>query len=143
MTLPDGSRAVAADYTEPSWRARCLVVGGDNDRPELLAGACRGADLLVHEATYDADTLARIGPEPMHSSARAVAGFAAAAEVPNLILTHFSPRYQHGGRRGLPLECLEREARDVYEGTLYLAADFDRFELGRDGGLQRTGPPYD
>ncbi|NVK43556.1 MAG: MBL fold metallo-hydrolase [Oceanospirillaceae bacterium] len=143
VVLTDGREARSVDYTEPAWRARRVVVGGDNDRPGLLAAACQDADLLVHEATYDAETLARIGPEPMHSSAEAVAAFAASQALPNLILTHFSPRYQHGGGRGLPLECLEREARESYGGTLYLAADFDRFELGRDGRLQRTGPPYD
>lgn len=28
------------------------IIGGDNDRPELLADACKDAQLLIHESTY-------------------------------------------------------------------------------------------
>jgi ribonuclease Z len=62
------------------------------------------------------------------------ASAAAAAGVPNLVLTHFSPRYQEG--EGTPsIREIEDEARAVYGGQLFLARDFDRFQLGRDGKL--------
>jgi ribonuclease Z len=57
--------------------------------------------------------------------------------VPNLVLTHFSPRYQEG--EGSPsMADIEREAREVYSGQLFLARDFDRYLLDRQGRLGRT-----
>jgi ribonuclease Z len=64
---------------------------------------------------------------------------AARAGVPNLVLTHFSPRYQqHGGpmsKAPQTMADLEDEAREVYQGRLFLANDFDRFQLDRQGQL--------
>jgi ribonuclease Z len=68
----------------------------------------------------------------MHSSALRTARAAAAAGVPNLVLTHFSPRYQEG-EGPLSLAALEAEARSAYDGNLFLARDFDRYVLERDG----------
>ncbi|MFC6672338.1 MBL fold metallo-hydrolase [Marinobacterium aestuariivivens] len=138
VQLPDGLCVDGADYTRPAWRARSVVVGGDNDCPDLLGEACSDADLLVHEATYDEEIRVRIGPEPMHSSAARVAAFAERRGLPHLVLTHFSPRYQKGGGRGLPLARLEQEARERYSGDLWLAEDYDCFELDRNGRLQHS-----
>lgn len=96
-----GQQLRAADYCRPDPRPpRCLIIGGDNDQPELLRPVCSGAQLLVHEATYseaiDSATRRRYG----HSSAAEVAAFAARAGLPNLLLTHFSPRYAGAGRPG-------------------------------------------
>jgi ribonuclease Z len=63
---------------------------------------------------------------------------AAQAGVPNLVLTHFSPRYQEG--EGTPsMRDIENEARDVYQGQLILARDFDRYVLDRQGQLSLVG----
>jgi ribonuclease Z len=63
---------------------------------------------------------------------------AAQAGVPNLVLTHFSPRYQEG--EGTPsMRDIEAEARDVYRGQLMLARDFDRYVLDRQGLLSLVG----
>ncbi|MFC4160502.1 ribonuclease Z [Chitinimonas lacunae] len=131
VTLPDGRVLAPADFVEQRRECWRVVVGGDNDDPGLLADACRGAQLLVHETTYTEEALQRIGPGPMHSSAARVARFAAAAGLPNLIMTHFSPRYQDEGPT--TVAELAQEARAEYSGNLLLARDFDRYELGRDG----------
>jgi ribonuclease Z len=60
---------------------------------------------------------------------------AARAGVPNLVLTHFSPRYQQNGKGPQTMADLEQEAREVYGGRLFLANDFDRFQLDRHGQL--------
>jgi len=78
--------------------------------------------------------LRKVGPAPMHSSALRVARMAAEAGLPNLVLTHFSPRYQDGDGP-LSMAALEAEARGAYDGNLFLARDFDRYVLGRDGRL--------
>ncbi|WP_273028442.1 ribonuclease Z [Massilia timonae] len=136
VVLADGRAIAAADYLLPPRRARRIVVAGDNDSPELLAASAQGADVLVHEATYTEEVLQRIGPGPQHSSAMRVAHFAQGAGVSNLVLTHFSPRYQEGGP--LPLALLEEEARVQYGGHLLLARDLDHYVLDRTGELRQA-----
>lgn len=138
-SLADGRVLKSRCYTEPSRRPRTLVIGGDNDRPELLAAACHGADLLIHEATYTEDVLAQVGPEPQHSCAAQVARFAQTQGLNNLILTHFSPRYRVQARkpRERSMAELEAEARQHYGGQLHLAQDFDCYQLSPQGELVR------
>ena len=133
VTLADGRFIKATDYRLPPRRARRIVVAGDNDTPDLLATAAHGADVLVHEATYTEDVLQKIGPGPQHSSALRVARFAEEAGVRNLVLTHFSPRYQDRG--ALTMSLLEDEARTQYDGNLILARDLDHYVLDRSGAL--------
>jgi len=132
--LDDGRVLHAADWLLAPRKARTVIVGGDNDDPSLLLEAARTAEVLIHEATYTEEVLLKVGPGPMHSSALRVARMAQAARLPNLVLTHFSPRYQDGAGP-LSMGALEAEARGVYAGSLFLARDFDRYVLGRDGTL--------
>ncbi|WP_263262254.1 MBL fold metallo-hydrolase [Pseudomonas sp. RIT-PI-S] len=127
----------SADYVRHDTPAQCIVVGGDNSQPDLLMQACQGAQVLVHEATYTA-AVAEGKAHHGHSSAAAVAEFAAVAGLPNLVLTHFSPRYQATPQRGLSIEDLRSEAAARYAGHLVLAADFDHFRLTREGLLVRA-----
>lgn len=134
VVLADGRQIAAHDYLLAPRRARRIVVGGDNDSPALLAASAHDADVLVHEATYTEEVLHKIGPGPQHSSAMRIAQFAQQAGVRNLVLTHFSPRYQDGGP--LPLSLIEDEAREQYSGQLLLARDLDHYVLDRDGALR-------
>jgi len=129
IALPDGTQVRSADYIQPPRKPRKVVVAGDNDTPSLLADEARDADVLVHEATYTQATLEKIGPAPMHSSAHMVAAMASDIALPNLVLTHFSPRYHELGE-------IEREARAAYGGKLFLARDLDRYALDRHGELE-------
>jgi ribonuclease Z len=134
VALPDGRLLRAADFLLPLRAPLTAIIGGDNDDPDLLCGELRGADVLVHEATYTQEVLDRVGPGPQHSSARMVARTAAQAGLPNLVLTHFSARYQDG-QGPLSMRAIEDEARAEYGGRLFLARDFDRYRLDRDGVL--------
>jgi ribonuclease Z len=134
VVLADGRVLRPEDWLLPGRKPRKVIVGGDNDTPGLLIAEARDAEVLIHEATYTEAVLQKVGPGPQHSSARMTATAAAAAGVPNLVLTHFSPRYQDGA--GTPsIREVEEEARAVYGGELFLARDFDRFELDREGRL--------
>lgn len=137
VRLPDGRWLRSSEYTRQTRRPRVAVVAGDNDRPELLETLCSGADLLVHEATYTTDVLQRVGPEPQHSSAESVARFAERIQIPNLILTHFSPRYLNKARRkgDRVIAEIRAEAKRHYSGHLQLAEDMARWLIGRDGML--------
>jgi ribonuclease Z len=137
VQLPGGRVLHARDYLLPPRKRRKIIFGGDNDTPELLAAEARDADVLVHEATYTEEILHKVGPGPQHCSARRVARFASDANVPNLVLTHFSPRYQQDGA-GLSMADIAAEAREVYEGRLFLADDLDRYALDRKSVLARV-----
>lgn len=136
VVLEDGRLVRADAVLQAPRRKRKIVVGGDNDRPELLLDEARTADVLVHEATYTEAVRLKIGPGPQHSSALMVARMAREAGLPHLVLTHFSPRYQDDPAPGQPgIAEVEAEARSVYDGTLYLARDLQRYVLDRRGRL--------
>lgn len=128
VLLDDGSVLHAADFRTARTEHAVAVIGGDNDTPSLLAEACQGAQVLVHEATYIEATLQKVGPGPQHSSVQRVAQFATHAGIPNLVLTHFSPRYDN--REGMAV--VEAEARQHYSGTLLLARDLETYELDNE-----------
>lgn len=139
VRLDTGELLRSEDFLLPLRAPRKLVVSGDNDSPELLEGACAGASVLVHEATYTQDVVERLGTSNQHATAAAVAEFAQDKRLANLVLTHFSPRYQYG--RGAPasIDDIKKEARRHYQGSLFLANDFDIYRLSRDGALHRAG----
>ncbi|MBW4934133.1 ribonuclease Z [Marinobacter sp. F4206] len=135
VTLEDGRVLLSEAYTSIPRVARRLIVAGDNDNPGLLADACEGTHLLIHEATYTQEVAERVGPWPQHSSAEQVARFAQQVQLPNLVLTHFSSRYQ-SGQHGTPnINQVAAEAMQHYRGQLFLARDFDTYRLEKDLSL--------
>jgi ribonuclease Z len=140
VVLPGGRVLAAEDVLQPPRKARKLIVAGDNDRPDLLTEDATDAEVLIHEATYTEKILRKVGPGPQHSSARMTALAAEQAGVPNLVLTHFSPRYQET-KGPLTMADVEHEAKEVYRGQLFLARDFDRYLLDREGRLSLQPQP--
>ncbi len=69
-----------------------IVYSGDTAACASLARAAKGADLLVHEATFAAGE-ARLAKEKLHSTTLQAAAVAAKAKCKKLLLTHFSNRY--------------------------------------------------
>lgn len=139
VVLDDGRHIKSAHYVAIKRQPRRIIIGGDNDTPELLRQACAGVHLLVHEATYTQAVSDHVGPEPQHSSAEQVARFAESVGLPNLILTHFSSRYQFAHKNAPLIDEIEQEARQFYRGNLQLARDFAAFELKKDFSLVKVG----
>jgi ribonuclease Z len=111
VTLEDGRTVAPADLVGAPRQGRTLVYTGDT-RPSLaVMEAARGADLLVHEATFGGDEAER-ARETGHSTAAEAARVAADAGVRRLVLTHISPRY---GRDATELLA---EARAVFPDTV-------------------------
>ena len=136
VQLPDGRTIAPEQVCQPQRSPRRVVVGGDNDRPELLEEALRGCDALIHEATFTEDVLARVGPQYQHSTPAQVAKTAQRLQIPHLLLTHFSQRYRRHAPAGEhSLADLRHEARQFYRGNLIMAEDFASYELTRDKQL--------
>lgn len=131
----EGRALCSDDYLIFNRAPRRIVIGGDNDQPELMREICRSAQVLVHEATYTREIAERGKANYGHSSAHSVAAFAESIGVPNLVLTHFSARYQANPNRTPSIEDIRTEASAAYGGRLFLAQDLARFRLGRDGQL--------
>jgi ribonuclease Z len=111
ITLHDGRTIRPEDLVGEPRHGRTVVYSGDT-RPHLpLIEAARGADLLVHEATFGGDELER-AHETGHSTAAEAARVAAEAGVRRLVLTHISPRY---GRDAAELLA---EARAIFPETI-------------------------
>ncbi len=116
IVLEDGRTVAPADLVGAPRPGRTLVYSGDT-RPHLaLAAAAKGADLLVHEATFGGDELER-ARETGHSTAAEAARIALEAGVRRLVLTHISPRY----------------TRDAPELLAEAVAIFPETVIARDG----------
>jgi ribonuclease Z len=92
VILEDGRPVAPADLVGAPRPGRTVVYSGDTRPHPALAEAARGADLLVHEATFGGDELER-ARETGHSTAAEAARLALDAGVRRLVLTHISPRY--------------------------------------------------
>jgi ribonuclease Z len=111
VTLEDGRTFGPADLVGAPRSGRTLVYTGDT-RPHLsVAEAARGADLLVHEATFGGDELER-AKETGHSTAAEAARVALEAGVRRLVLTHISSRYNRDASE------LLAEAKAVFPETV-------------------------
>lgn len=111
ITLEDGrvieSRVLVGDKRP----GRTVVITGDTRPCAATIDAARGADVLVHEATFGDEEAAR-AVETGHSTAREAAEVARTAGVRRLVLTHFSARYSRDASE------LDREAKSVFAETL-------------------------
>ncbi|MGM8938694.1 ribonuclease Z [Psychrobacter glaciei] len=133
----EGQQLCAVDYVNDDLSRTRVVVAGDNDTPACLTDALIDTDLLVHEATYTHEVLTKIQAknpnfDPMHSSAQLVGKFAQDIGLKNLILTHFSARYQsfdNPNSSTANMGHIRLDAQSVYQGNLWLAADFAQYTV--------------
>jgi ribonuclease Z len=94
-----------------SWvkKGRKIVYTGDTLPHSNIIEKAQGADLLIHEATFD-PLLKDEAEERMHSTTVDAATAAKQAQVKRLVLTHISPRYSD-------VEALVRDARRIFYNT--------------------------
>lgn len=128
VTLPGGRTVTPDEVLGPPRPGRALVIAGDTAPTPTVVEAARGADVLIHEATFLEDERER-ARETAHSTAADAAEIARTAEVGMLALTHLSNRY-FGPEAA-------REARAVFPETV-VPRDFDMIEIR----FQERGGPH-
>jgi ribonuclease Z len=116
VTLDDGRIIEPSELVGAPRSGRKVVLTGDTRPCAATIEMARGADVLVHEATFGDEEAAR-AIETGHSTAREAAIVARDAGVGTLLLTHFSARYSRDATD------LGKEARQCFERTI----------VGKDG----------
>jgi ribonuclease Z len=101
-----------------------IVYSGDTMPCEEMVRFAEGADLLIHESTFDgANEIKAL--KTGHCTAPSAAKIAKSADAKKLVLTHLSTRYRDE-------KILEREARKIFPDVV-VAEDFMIIEVNRNG----------
>jgi ribonuclease Z len=103
-------------------KGRKIVYSGDTTPSQQMVEFAKGADLLIHESTFEGiygDKAYEMG----HSTSVQAAEIAKNANVQRLILTHVSTRYKKS-------DILETEAKEIFENST-VAEDFMQIEVER------------
>lgn len=127
ITLDDGRIINGKHFCGETEIGRKFVYCTDTVFCETAIDLAVDADVLIHEATF-AHQDAEMAFEKMHSTTTMAAQVALAAQVKQLIMTHFSPRYAPGN--SLQLDDLLQEARAIFSNTI-LAYDFLTYDIPR------------
>ena len=125
VTLEDGRVIDGKDYVSEDIKGRVVVICGDTRFTQKSIALAQNANVLVHEATYEADK-EKTARQHFHSTSKQAATIALEANVQQLYLTHISARYL-----GHQVSQLEQEARKVFPQTK-VVKDFDTFMIGRN-----------
>lgn len=130
VTLPDGRSVSGRELCGPDIRGRSVAYCTDTVYCDNSVELARGADLLIHEATF-VDEDAPLARQSTHSTASDAARVAREAGARRLAVTHVSPRYAPGN--AYEISTLVRQARAVFPATT-LAEDFMTIEVEREDG---------
>lgn len=91
-------------------RGRKIVYSGDTRACEQMIKLSNGADVLIHESTFNTSHYEK-ACETGHSTSAMAAEIAKTAGVKKLILTHLSTRYQD-------TKILKKEALEIFENSV-------------------------
>lgn len=125
VALEDGRVIDGKDFVSEDIKGRVVVICGDTRFTPKTITLAENANVLVHEATYEADK-EKTARQHFHSTSKQAATIALEASVQQLYLTHISARYL-----GHQVSQLEQEARQVFPHTK-VVKDFDIFTIGRN-----------
>ena len=119
-TTPDGEVVSNERLVEPAEPARSYAYCSDTRYIPTLPARIKGVSTLYHESTYGEDNLL-MAQKYYHSTARQAALVAREAGVGQLLLGHYSSRYEDE-------QVLLREAQNVFENT-YLTDENKIFDV--------------
>ena len=121
VVLENGAIVRSADVTEAGNKGFVVTILGDTRFCPAAIELAGGADVIVHEGTFDAETQKMAG-EYGHSTIRDAAKTAKQASAKTLIVNHLSSRFLPEDEKRLV-----KEMRNVHENS-FIAHDFDEFE---------------
>jgi ribonuclease Z len=120
VTASNGKTVKPSDVMGPLRAGRKIVYTGDTKPFEWFAKFAEGADLVIHDCTFD-DSLYERADVDGHSTPSQAASQAKAANAKRLVLSHISARYPDASP-------LLEQAKKVFPNTV-LAEDFMELEL--------------
>lgn len=126
VQFEDGRMLHGTDFLGAPIPGRIVVILGDTRYCNGAKYLARGADVLVHEATFAMDKQ-ELAYDFDHATSNDAARIAQEAGANVLIMTHISSRYQ-----GEAITELLLEAQKVHNNS-YIAKDFWSFEVPRKG----------
>ena len=122
VILEDGTVVNSRDVVGPAKKGMIITILGDTKYCDASIELANGADVLVHEATFDHQT-EDLAASYGHSTNREAATVAKQAGVKALILNHISARFL-----GKDVEHLLTQAQQIFQNT-YIAFDFSQYDL--------------
>jgi ribonuclease Z len=120
ITLPNGRVVSPEDVLGTPRQGRKIVYTGDTRPFKGFARFAAGADLVIHDCTFD-DALGEKAEVDGHSTPSQAAQQAKKAKAKKLVLTHISARYADAG-------LLLEQAQRIFQNSL-VAEDFLVLEL--------------
>ncbi|NEO26570.1 MAG: ribonuclease Z, partial [Kamptonema sp. SIO4C4] len=115
------------ELCDPPETGRKFVYCTDTVFCDASVELAQDADVLVHESTF-AHQDAQMAFDRLHSTSTMAAQVALLAQVKQLFMTHFSPRYAPGN--SLQVKHLLEEAKAIFPNTR-LAKDFLTYDIPR------------
>lgn len=123
IIMPDGSLIKNGEVTYTPYDPRSYAYCSDTSASAKVADIISGVDLLYHESTY-LEPEKKLAKNSGHSTAAQAAGVARKAGAKQLLLGHFSSRYDND-------ELFATEARGVFENS-FAAREGETFEIKAD-----------
>ncbi|TWT09181.1 ribonuclease Z [Planomicrobium sp. CPCC 101079] len=120
VVLEDGTTVKSDEVTEPGNRGFIVSILGDTRFCQAAAELSHGADVMVHEATFDAETK-KLAGEYGHSTILEAAETARLASAKLLVANHISARFLPEDEKRLL-----QQARSIHSNTA-IAQDFSEF----------------
>ena len=117
----DGQLVRSKDVTEPEEQGFIVAILGDTRFCESAVELARGADVLVHEATFDGNSK-KMAAEYGHSTVYEAAETARLAGAKALIMNHISARFLPEDEK-----ILLKQMKEIHSCG-YIAQDFSEFE---------------
>lgn len=120
INLKDGREITPDMVLGSSRKGRKIVISGDTKPCDKMIDFSKGADVLIHDATFDS-SLENVAGDYGHATASQAAEIAKKAGVDKLFLIHISPRY-------LDHDVLETDARKIFKNS-FVSKDFQEIEV--------------
>jgi ribonuclease Z len=120
ITTADGKIVKPSDVMGPMRNGRKIVYTGDTKPFDGFGKFAEGADLVIHDCTFDDSLIEKAGVDG-HSTPSQAAGQAKASNAKQLVLSHISARYPDA-------TLLLEQAKKVFPNSI-LAEDYMEIEL--------------